>query len=187
MKILGVDPGTNIIGFGIIEKNGNHFKVIDYGILRLDKLETYDKLGKIFEDIQAIIKKYEIKELAIEAPFFGDNAQSMLKLGRAQGVAIAAAAMLKIPVTEYAPKKVKLSLTGKGYSSKEQVAQMVKQLLNLKTMPQTLDATDALAIAITHCMQNKVSANTGTKTKRSGGKKGGWEAFLKDNPNRIAK
>ena len=187
MKILGIDPGTNILGFGIIEQKGNQFIHIDHGILKLDKLDTYEKLSTIFTDIQEIIKKFKIDEVAIEAPFFGENAQSMLKLGRAQGVAIAASAMLKLPVTEYAPKKIKLSLTGKGYSSKEQVAEMVKQLLSLKRLPQTLDASDALAIAITHCMQNKLTVKGESqpiKAKKKS-KGGDWNSFIKNNPDRL--
>lgn len=188
MKILGIDPGTNILGFGIIIQKGNSFEHVDHGILKLDKLETYEKLATIFKDIQKIIQKHNVDHVAIEAPFFGENAQSMLKLGRAQGVAIAAAAMLNIPVTEYAPKKIKLALTGKGYSSKEQVAQMVKQLLNLKRLPQTLDASDALGIAITHSMQNKFDIEGKSQTikkSRSKSSKGGWDSFIKNNPDRI--
>jgi len=191
MKILGIDPGTNILGFGVIEYSNKSFKHIDHGIFKLDHLETYEKLSNIFEGIQALIEKHQIDEFAVEAPFFGENAQSMLKLGRAQGVAIAAAAMLKTPITEYAPKKIKLSLTGKGYSSKEQVAQMVKQLLQLKRLPQTLDASDALAVAITHSLQNKVEIKNQEKSNKGNlipSKKGknSWDAFIKNNPDRIA-
>lgn len=178
MIILGIDPGTNILGFGIIEVKGNQFIAIDYGILRLEKLETYEKLKVIFREITEIIKKHPIDLMAIEAPFFGKNAQSMLKLGRAQGVAIAAAGMQNLEVIEYAPKKIKMAITGKGFSSKEQVAIMVTKLLNLKSKPITLDATDALAAAICHGLQGNIP-----KTKKSSSNK--WEDFVKKNPDKL--
>jgi len=177
--ILGVDPGTNILGFGVIQSDGKQFKVLDYGIIRLDKLDTYEKLKVIYTDLEKIIQKHSAEVLAIEAPFFGKNAQSMLKLGRAQGVAIACAAMHGLPVIEYAPKKIKMALTGKGFSTKEQVAAMVKQILNLKKMPQTLDATDALGVAICHCLQGQVQV----KTKKSSSNN--WEDFIKNNPDKL--
>lgn len=185
MRILGIDPGTNILGFGVIRKEGNNYIAVDHGILRLNKMETYEKLSEIFTGVQALIEKHNIKEVSIEAPFFGDNAQSMLKLGRAQGVAIAAAATLNIPVTEYAPTKIKMAVTGKGYSTKEQVSQMVVRLLNLKNKPVTHDASDALAIALTHALQGNASVETKMPSKKKA--KGNWDSFLRENPNRILK
>lgn len=178
MVILGIDPGTNILGFGVIQKKGNQFQCIDHGILRLDKLDTYEKLKVIYQELQILIDKHPIDLMAIEAPFFGKNAQSMLKLGRAQGVAIAAAAIKELPVVEYAPKKVKMALTGKGFSSKEQVASMVGKLLNLKRMPQTLDATDALAVAICHGLQGQHNSKVKDGTNN-------WADYIKKNPDKL--
>jgi crossover junction endodeoxyribonuclease RuvC len=176
--ILGIDPGTVIMGYGLIHVKGADPGLICAGVIKLDKLEEHpDRLKKIFERTVAIIEEYKPDELAIEAPFFGKNVQSMLKLGRAQGVAIAAALSRNIPITEYSPKKIKMSITGNGNASKEQVAAMLQQLLNFKNSPQHLDATDGLAAAMCHFFQNKnVSAGGKSYT--------GWKAFLADNPKR---
>ncbi len=174
--ILGIDPGTNIMGYGIIKAKGNQYSVIQYGVLHLTKYKDHAvKLGKIFSRVTEIIEEYAPDEVALEAPFMGKNPQSMLKLGRAQGVAMAAAIQHQIPVTEYAPTKVKQSVTGKGTASKEQVANMLARLLKLKEIPKLLDATDALAVALTHHFQGGNNLSKGKS----------WKAFLTDNPGRI--
>lgn len=161
------------MGYGIISIEGTKMKLISTGVIELKKYpDHYVRLQRIFERVTALIDSYHPDELAIEAPFFGKNVQSMLKLGRAQGVAIAASLNRSIPVFEYAPKKIKQSITGKGTASKEQVSAMVMRLLNLKTQPKYLDATDGLAAAVCHYFQR----NTLSKEK----KYSSWEAFVKD-------
>ncbi len=175
--ILGIDPGTNIMGYGIIHVQQKKMKLISVGIVKLDKLENHAlKLKKIFERTLGIIEQYKPDELAVEAPFFGKNVQSMLKLGRAQGVAIAAALYKDIPIFEYSPKKIKQSITGNGNASKEQVASMLQTLLSFTEMPKHLDATDGLAAAVCHHFQGGKS-NTGKSYT-------GWKAFLTENPGR---
>ncbi len=174
--ILGLDPGTTVMGYGLIKVNGNKVDLIQYGVIHLAKYTGHElKLKKIFERVSSIIEEYQPDDVALEAPFFGKNIQSMLKLGRAQGVAMAAALSREIPITEYAPKKVKQSVTGNGNASKEQVAAMLKSLLNFTETPKLLDATDALAVALTHHYQ-------GGKTQS--GKKS-WKAFITENPGRV--
>lgn len=174
--ILGVDPGTTIMGYGLVHVKDSKLKLIQYGVIRLEKYNNHAiKLSKIFERVVQLIDEYKPDEMAIEAPFFGKNVQSMLKLGRAQGVAIAAAISRELPVVEYSPKKIKQSVTGNGNASKEQVAAMLGRLLNFKEIPKLLDATDALGVAICHHFQNGA---TEKKTK-------GWSSFLKENPDRI--
>lgn len=178
--ILGIDPGTIIMGYGLIHIKGNKPELISTGVIKLEKLDDHAlRLHKIFERTIGIIEEYKPDELAIEAPFFGKNVQSMLKLGRAQGVAIAAALSKNIPITEYSPKKIKMSITGNGNASKEQVAAMLQQLLKFKNTSQHLDATDALGAAMCHYFQN--SKAVGAKKSYSG-----WKAFLADNPKRKA-
>ena len=176
--ILGIDPGTNIMGYGIIHVKGKKMELIQMGVLHLSKLSSHElKLKKIFERTLQLGDEYKPDEFAVEAPFFGKNVQSMLKLGRAQGVAMSAALYRNVPIFEYAPKKIKLAITGKGTSSKEQVAAMLKSLLNINEMPKHLDATDGLAAAVCHHFQRNHS---------SGGKSyTGWGAFLKDNPEKL--
>lgn len=155
-KILGIDPGTNIMGYGIISVENNKAEMVDMGVIDMrSEKDPYLKLGRIFERVTGIIDEFLPDEMAIEAPFFGKNIQSMLKLGRAQGVAIAAAIHHSVPIHEYAPMKIKLALTGNGSSSKEQVAGMLQKLLKLDggEMPKFMDATDALAAAYCHFMQ----------------------------------
>ena len=164
------------MGWAVIKITSNKMKALQYGVLDLRKHDDhYLKLQKIFKQISEIVNEFNPDEMALEAPFFGKNVQSMLKLGRAQGVAMAAALAVEVPITEYAPLKVKKSITGKGQASKEQVADMVMKLLNLKELPKFLDATDALAVAITHHFQG------GNQTKRPSN----WNSFLSQNPNRI--
>ena len=176
--ILGIDPGTTIMGYGLIHVKGNKMEMITMGVLHLSKLNSHaDKLKRIFERTLALIDEYKADEMALEAPFFGKNVQSMLKLGRAQGVAMAAGLYRDIPIFEYAPKKIKMSITGQGTASKEQVAAMLKSLLKINEMPKHLDASDGLAAAVCHYFQNG---------KISGGKSySGWRSFLKDNPDRL--
>ena len=177
--ILGIDPGTNILGYGLIGINKNSMELISTGIVRMQKLENHQlKLKKIFESITHIIEEYLPDEVAVEAPFFGKNVQSMLKLGRAQGVAMAATLVKGIPIVEYAPRKIKQSLTGKGSASKEQVAEMIKNLLKLNSLPKELDASDGIAVAICHHYQ---------KNHKQEKTYWGWNAYLKANPKKELK
>jgi crossover junction endodeoxyribonuclease RuvC len=178
--ILGIDPGTMIMGYGIIEIKDKKMKLISAGSIYLNKLPNQAlKLKKIFDRTLLLIDEYHPDEIAIEAPFFGKNVQSMLKLGRAQGVSMAAGLMRNIPITEYLPKKIKQSVTGNGNASKEQVAGMLQSLLKIEQMPTHLDATDGLAAAVCHHLQG--GANPEKKAYS------GWKAFLKENPNRKFK
>ena len=179
--ILGIDPGTVVMGYGLIHVKNKKLILLNYGILKLNKLKTQpDKLKRIFERVDQLIKEYKPDEMAIEAPFFGKNVQSMLKLGRAQGVAIAAALNRNIPIEEYTPKKIKQSITGSGNASKEQVAHMLVRLLEMKEVPKYLDATDGLAAAVCHHFQGGIGENNKSKS-------GSWKAFLSDNPGRQKK
>ncbi|HSI89544.1 MAG TPA: crossover junction endodeoxyribonuclease RuvC, partial [Adhaeribacter sp.] len=169
--------GTNVMGYSFLAVKGSRMHVIEYDVIHLKSSMNHAvKLKKIFDRTQELIAKYLPDEMAIEAPFFGVNVQSMLKLGRAQGVAIAAALSRDIPYVEYAPKKVKQSVTGNGNASKEQVANMLAQVLKLPEQPKLFDATDALAVAVCHHFQKGNSGQAGTKS---------WKNFLTDNPNRI--
>lgn len=177
--ILGIDPGTVVMGYGVIEVVGNKPKLLTLGVIKLDKLDDMaDRLKRIFDRTIAIIDEYKPDELAIEAPFFGKNVQSMLKLGRAQGVCIAAALSRSIPMTEYSPKKIKQSLTGNGNASKEQVAAMLQHQFKFEQLPKFLDATDALAAAICHFYQRN-SVSTQNKSYS------GWDAFVKNNADKV--
>ena len=181
--ILGIDPGTNIMGYGVLGCNGKSFELITTGVIHLGKLEDQaQKLKKIFERTLYLIDTYFPNELAIEAPFFGKNVQSMLKLGRAQGTAMAAALYRDLPIFEYAPRKVKQSITGKGAASKEQVASMIQTLCKFEEMPKYLDATDGLAVALCHFFQGE---KTEKGLKKVAKKKSSWESFVKDNPERL--
>lgn len=176
--ILGIDPGTTIMGFGLIKVVGKKMEFIQMNELQLKKYDDhYVKLKIIFERTIELIENYHPDEIAIEAPFYGKNVQSMLKLGRAQGVAMAAGLSRQVPITEYLPKKIKMAITGNGNASKEQVAKMLQSLLNLKSLPKNLDATDGLAAAVCHFY------NSG---KVVGGKNyTGWASFVKQNPKKI--
>ena len=177
--ILGIDPGTVIMGYGVICAKGSKVEMIALGVLKLSKYDEHaQRLKIIFERMIGLIEEYKPDELAIEAPFFGKNVQSMLKLGRAQGVAIAAALSRSVPIFEYAPRKIKQSITGKGAASKEQVALMLTQILNIREAPETMDATDGLAVALCHYFQKGVS--------EQGQKFTGWKSFLAANPGRQA-
>lgn len=178
--ILGIDPGTNIMGYGLIMQKGNSAELITMGVLKLARYDNQAlKLKKIFERTLAIIDEYKPDELSIEAPFQGKNIQSMLKLGRAQGVAMAAALYRDIPIFEYSPRKIKQSVTGSGAASKEQVAAMLQTILSHHQTPEYFDATDGLAAAVCHFLQRN--------TQTSGTSYTGWKAFLADNPDKIKK
>lgn len=178
--ILGIDPGTTVMGYGLIKTEGKSYELIQYGVIHLKKYETHElKLKKIFERITGIIEEFLPDSVALEAPFYGANVQSMLKLGRAQGVAMAAALAREIPITEYSPKKVKQSVTGNGNASKEQVAAMLQTLFKLTKIPKMLDATDALAVALCHHFhEGRVQTR---------GRNQGWKSFIEENPSRVKK
>ena len=178
---MGIDPGTNVMGYGIIRCQGQQAAMVAMGVIDMRKEDdTYLKLGHIFQRVTGIIDEYLPDELAIEAPFFGKNVQSMLKLGRAQGVAIAAAIQHDVPIHEYAPLKIKMAITGNGQASKEQVAGMLQRLLNLKSddMPQFMDATDALGAAYCHFMQASRPESTARHYSS-------WKDFAQKNEKRI--
>ena len=175
--ILGIDPGTTVMGYGLIIIKGNQINLLQYGVIHLSKYSNHElKLKKIFERIISLIDDFMPDEIALEAPFYGKNVQSMLKLGRAQGVAMAAALSRDIPINEYAPKKVKQSVTGNGNASKEQVAAMLQNLLKFKEAPKLLDATDALAVALCHHFQNGTTTQKNFKS---------WNAYLSENPGKM--
>ena len=175
---LGIDPGTTIMGFGLIRVNNQAMKLIQLHELQLKKYNNhYLKLEKIFNSTIGIIDQFHPDEISIEAPFFGKNVQSMLKLGRAQGVAMAAGLSRQIPITEYSPKKIKMSITGNGNATKEQVAKMLQSLSLIKEIPKNLDATDGLAAAVCHFYNQGRPDNSKAYT--------GWKAFISQNPKKI--
>ncbi|MCF8229263.1 MAG: crossover junction endodeoxyribonuclease RuvC [Bacteroidales bacterium] len=176
--ILGIDPGTTIMGYGLIHNKDKKIELITLGILKLNKYDDHPlRLRKIFERTLGLIEEYKPDEMSLEAPFYGKNVQSMLKLGRAQGVAMAAGLSRNLPIFEYSPRKIKQAITGKGNASKEQVSAMLCKLLNIKEAPQYLDASDGLAAAVCHYFQQR--------PENAGKKYSGWKAFLKDNPEKI--
>jgi crossover junction endodeoxyribonuclease RuvC len=176
--ILGIDPGTTILGFALLDATSSQGVLLDMGTLRLSKIKEHaDKLKAVFEKTLEIIENYHPQILAIEAPFYGKNPQSMLKLGRAQGVVIAAAMYKGLNVFEYSPRKIKQSITGNGNASKEQVAAMLKNMNLIKENKYPFDATDALAVAVCYHFQNRVTS--------LGFKYSGWEAFVTKNQDRI--
>ena len=176
--ILGIDPGTTVLGYGLIHVQKNQLSLVNFGVIQLHKLATHpDKLKRIFDRISGIIEEFKPDEMAIEAPFFGKNVQSMLKLGRAQGVSIAACLGKNIPFEEYSPRRIKQAVTGNGNASKEQVAAMLQKLLRFEDMPKYLDATDGLAVAVCHHFSKGIGEHNKSKTND-------WESFLRANPNR---
>ena len=176
--ILGIDPGTSLLGYGLIHIKEKNISLIKMGVIHLSKLRSHEeKLKKIFSRILNLVDEYKPDEVAIEAPFYGKNIQSMLKLGRAQGVAMAASLYRNIPIFEYAPKKIKMAITGNGNASKEQVSGMLKSILNIKDMPKNLDASDGLAAALCHFYQNKTLNNSSNYSN--------WSSFIKSNPDKI--
>lgn len=179
-KILGVDPGTNIMGYAILQIDNKDLKLITMGVINLKTFPDHQtKLKEIYLQLQEIIETYLPLQMAVEAPFYGKNIQSMLKLGRAQGVCMAAAITMGLDIIEYSPKKIKQSITGNGNASKEQVSAMLTNLLSVNLENEYLDATDALATAVCHFHQGSVS-----KGKKSFS---GWDSFIKNNPKRIVK
>ncbi len=176
--ILGIDPGTNIMGYGLIKASGKDPVLLSMGITDMRKeKDPYTSLQIIFRAIIALIDEYHPDELAIEAPFFGKNVQSMLKLGRAQGVAMAAALSRDIPIFEYSPRKIKMSITGQGAASKEQVADILSRILHFKEIPKNLDATDGVAAAVCHFFQARPTGSVKSFTN--------WNDFIKKNPSRL--
>ena len=178
--IIGIDPGTTVMGYGVIKVIGKTPQILALGVLELHKYDDhYLKLRKIFERVSQLVDTYSPDEMAIEAPFFGKNVQSMLKLGRAQGVAMAAALTKNIPIFEYAPLRIKQAITGNGAASKEQVAAMLQHMLKFPEMPKYLDATDGLGVAMCHHFQNQ--------TVIGGGGVKSWKEFISKNPGRVGK
>lgn len=175
--ILGIDPGTNVMGYGVLKIIGTKLELISMGAIQIKETDTGLKLKRIFERVLVLVEEHKPDHMALEAPFFGKNVQSMLKLGRAQGVAMAAGLSRDIPISEYAPRKIKQSITGNGAASKEQVAAMLQSLLKIKELPKLLDATDGLAVALCHYYQST------SKIPVSGKK--GWESFIRQNPDRV--
>ncbi|GHE38111.1 crossover junction endodeoxyribonuclease RuvC [Sphingobacterium griseoflavum] len=176
--ILGIDPGTVVLGYGIVKQVGQQVSLISLGVIKLGHLEDHGlKLQRIFKKTAALVQEYKPDCVALEAPFYGKNVQVMLKLGRAQGVAMAAALNFDIPIFEYSPRKIKQAVTGSGNASKEQVAAMLKTILKFDETPEFLDATDGLAVAVCHAFQQNFAP--GSKSYS------GWSAFVKDNEKRI--
>jgi crossover junction endodeoxyribonuclease RuvC len=177
--ILGIDPGSNVMGYGVIEIRNGNAGMVSMGVVKTSGYTNhYDKLKHIFERTLYLVEEYKPDEAALEAPFFGKNVQSMLKLGRAQGVAMAAALIRDVPIFEYAPLKIKQAITGNGSSSKEQVAYFLQQMFKFKIMPRELDATDGLATATCHYLQMK---NPLSKKQYKN-----WDDFIKKNPDKIS-
>lgn len=184
--ILGIDPGTNVLGYSIIEQRGKQSQLLKMDVLVLGTKEDLStKMKKLFDQITEIIDIFKPDILAIEAPFFGKNVQSMLKLGRAQGICIAAAFSRSIPFVEYSPRKVKQSITGNGAASKEQVANMLQRMFNFETIPSYLDATDALAVAVCHSYQKEELMVSSSSVKKTSSKKTSWASFISQNPDRV--
>lgn len=183
--ILGIDPGTAVMGYGVIMEKGPKVELISLGVIKMDKIDDHMlKLQRIFEKTVALIDNYKPDCLAIEAPFYGKNIQVMLKLGRAQGVCMAAALSRSVIITEYSPRKIKQSITGNGSATKEQVAAMLKTILKFNETPEFLDATDGLAVAVCHSFQKTQVSRGGKVTSKK--KHSGWEAFVKDNAARVS-
>ena len=180
--IIGIDPGTNVMGYGILGINGKTPALVAMGVIKLSKFDDhYMRLRRIYERVSGLVKQYLPDEMAIEAPFFGKNVQSMLKLGRAQGVAMAAALTRDIPIVEYEPRKIKMAITGNGAASKEQVAEMLRRILSIDKddMPDFLDATDALAAALCHFYESgKPIVAKGARS---------WAEYIAKNPDKVKK
>lgn len=198
-RIMGIDPGTNYMGYGVLEVDGRALRSVVLGDIDLHKLaDPYAKLRYIFDRVGALVDEYAPREVALESPFFGENVQSMLKLGRAQGVAMAAALHRGLPVFEYAPSRIKQSITGTGSAPKEQVAALVRRILSIDYAPRRLDATDGTAVALCHYFAACSPLNAALGDERikglGGGKKAAskqgsssWEKFLREHPDREVK
>lgn len=184
--IIGIDPGTTVMGYAIISIQQQQISIEAVGVVQLHKYaDHYEKLQKIFEKVSGFINTYHPQEMAIEAPFYGQNVQSMLKLGRAQGVAIAAAMTHGLSVAEYLPRRIKQSITGNGNASKEQVAAMLQGMLTMDTIPSFLDATDALGVAVCHYLQTKWLQNA--QAQPTDKKVKDWKSFVQHNSDKIVK
>lgn len=195
-RILGIDPGTNYMGYGVLEVEGRTIRAVTLGDIDLHRIDDpYAKLRAIFDGVCHLIADYEPREVALESPFFGQNVQSMLKLGRAQGVAMAAALSCNKPVAEYAPTRIKQAITGSGAASKQQVAAIVMRTLKIDNPPRRLDATDGMAVALCHYYatssplnaalgESRIKGLGGEKTARKRGSKS-WEQFISENPKRV--
>lgn len=188
--VIGIDPGTNVLGYGVLQISGGQPRCKVLGVIALGKYrDRYQKLRHIFERVNALVKEYAPDEMAIEAPFYGDNVQSMLKLGRAQGVAMVAALVRDIPVFEYSPRRIKQAITGEGGASKEQVAALLQKTLGIGTTPKELDATDGLAVALCHYyIASSPLGSAAGERSRSGGVSGGsgsWAAYVDNNPDKV--
>lgn len=181
--ILGIDPGTTIMGYGLIcGKSASKAELLALGVLELHKYDDhYHKLKVIFDRVTGLIDHFHATELAIEAPFYGKNVQSMLKLGRAQGTAIAAALSRSLDIYEYAPRKIKMAITGQGNASKEQVAALLQKMFSIAEMPSNLDATDGLAAAVCHFYQKQPSRETSARNTTGRN----WKEFVNNNPKRV--
>ena len=181
--ILGIDPGTAVMGYGLVKEIGSKIELISLGVVKMDKIDDHMlKLQRIFEKTVGLIDNYHPDCLAIEAPFYGKNIQVMLKLGRAQGVAMAAALSRNVEITEYSPRKIKQAITGNGNATKQQVAAMLQTLLSFKETPEFLDATDGLAVAVCHSFQKIPVGKPGSSSKKS---YSGWETIVKENTSRV--
>src|SRR6195952_622598 len=179
--ILGIDPGTAVMGYGLLKEIGTKIELISLGVVKMEKIDDHMlKLQRIFEKTVQLIDNYHPDCLAIEAPFYGKNIQVMLKLGRAQGVCMAAALSRNVTITEYSPRKIKQSITGNGNATKEQVAAMLQTLLKFTETPEFLDATDGLAVAVCHSFQKIITTSSASSKSYSG-----WDTFAKDNAKRI--
>jgi crossover junction endodeoxyribonuclease RuvC len=177
--ILGIDPGSNIMGYGVLKITASKAQIVALGVIKTSGFSShYQKLSHIFDRTLYLVDEYKPDDTALEAPFFGKNVQSMLKLGRAQGVAMAASLHRGIPIFEYAPLRIKQAITGNGSATKEQVAYFLKQMFNLEIMPYDLDATDGLATAVCHFLQLKNPAGSNSSVKS-------WEEFIRKNPDRV--
>jgi crossover junction endodeoxyribonuclease RuvC len=189
--VLGIDPGTNVMGYSFIIKKDGKINILEMNVLKLNtKIEMSTRMKTIFDFIIDKINEYKPDILALEAPFYGKNVQSMLKLGRVQGICIAAGLSKDIPFMEFEPRKVKQSITGNGASSKEQVAKMLQRTIGFKEIPTYLDATDSLAVAVCYLNQNTLSSITSKLPKtisKSSVKKKTWTTFINENPNRVCK
>lgn len=188
--ILGIDPGTKVMGYGLVKECGSSLSLLSLGVVKLDHLENHAlKLAHIFKKTSSLIEQYHPDCMALEDPFYGKNIQVILKLGRAQGVAMAAALAKNITISEYAPRKIKQSVTGNGNASKHQVASMLKNLLDFEEDPAFLDATDGLAVAVCHAFQlpHAIENENATKLNKKSNKNNysGWTAFVQNNQNRI--
>ena len=180
--IIGIDPGTNVMGYGLLGIKAGKPSLIAMGVLQLNKMDDrYMRLRRIYDRVSSLVEEFLPDEMAIEAPFYGKNVQSMLKLGRAQGVAMAAALGRQVPIAEYEPRKIKMAITGNGAASKEQVAMMLQRQLNIDSaaMPELLDATDALAAALCHYYESKKPFPSASSKS--------WKDFIKKHPDRVSK